>query len=297
MKAIIGQIFKEEFPDRIRSIRQIQGLGSVNTVYEVNGENGEYVIRLNEEDKRLEYKKESWCISKVGELGILVPEVLRTGVWNGISFMIQRKIPGINGERCDASERVTIWQNLGEYASIYQTINRIEEEEFERESFHKNWQSRLMYNLEELCETDSLLRDNILTKREHHRAREVLRTLEGKEFEMGLVHGDLCPRNVIMNEKRMYLLDWGTAEVNIVPHNEIGILSMSNEATEEEFELFLTGLGISSKAYQTIEEEIRILNFLHQVDIYRWAEGRGLIKVNNYDLKVRRAFDEMTSKM
>jgi len=297
MKAIIGQIFKEEFPDRIRSIRQIQGLGSVNTVYEVNGENGEYVIRLNEEDKRLEYKKESWCISKVGELGILVPEVFRTGVWNGISFMIQRKIPGINGERCDASERATIWQNLGEYASIYQTINRIEEEEFERESFHKNWQSRLMYNLEELCETDSLLRDNILTKREHHRAREVLRTLEGKEFEMGLVHGDLCPRNVIMNEKRMYLLDWGTAEVNIVPHNEIGILSMSNEATEEEFELFLTGLGISSKAYQTIEEEIRILNFLHQVDIYRWAEGRGLIKVNNYDLKVRRAFDEMTSKM
>jgi serine/threonine-protein kinase RIO1 len=110
---------------------------------------------------------------------------------------------------------------------------------------------------------------------------------------MGLVHGDLCPRNVIVNKQDIYLLDWGTAEINIVPHNEIGQLLMSDEVSKAEFKVFLNGMGISNDEFKSMEEEINVLNFLHQLDIYRWAEGQGISKINDYPLKVKNTFDRL----
>ncbi|MEL6626180.1 MAG: phosphotransferase [Bacteroidota bacterium] len=293
MKEHIQHIFQTDLSEVVRSLHEIVGLGSVNKIFSVKGKVGEYIVRLNGSDKRLEYKKEAWCISKVGALGIPGPEVLGTGMLDDICYMIQRKLPGTNGKLCDEVERAIIWEKLGEYCAQYQQIQEIDEAEVKSAAFHKDWKSRLHYNLEELNESDSLLTEKILTKKEHDWAREILKTLDRKAFRMGLVHGDLCPRNVLKDGDEVYLLDWGTAGVNIVPHHEIGLVKMSNEATEEEFGLFLSGLGVSLDAYRKIEEEIRILHFLHQVDVYRWAEGRGLIKVNDYDLKVRKAFNQI----
>ena len=293
MKTLIQYIFQSELQEKVYAIHPIIGLGSVNQIFEVASDSGNYIIRLNDTDKRLECKKEVWCINAVSQLGIPVPAILGVGLWGQTNYMIQRKIAGLNGKICTPQQQALIWQKLGEYASIFQSIPQIEEVEVAEAEFHADWKSRLDYNLKELNEADSLLRDNILTKLEHNKAKSILKTLQTTTFKTGLVHGDLCPRNVIVHDKIIYLLDWGTAEINIVPHTEIGIVLMNKEASDSEFQLFLKGLGISTKAYQQIEQEITILNFLHQVDIYRWAESRDLVKVNDYDGKVRRAFDEM----
>ena len=293
MKEHIHHIFQANLSEEVHSLHEIVGLGSVNKIFSVKGKEGEYIIRLNDTEKRLEYKKEAWCISEVGALGIPGPEVLHTGVQDGVCYMIQRKLPGTNGKLCNEAEKAQIWEKLGTYCAQYQQIGEIDEAEVKSAEFHKDWKSRLHYNLEELNESDSLLTEKILSKKEHDWAREVLKTLEQKAFRTGLVHGDLCPRNVLKDGDEVYLLDWGTAGVNIVPHHEIGLVKMSNEATEEEFRLFLSGLGVSLDAYQMIEEEIRILHFLHQLDVYRWAEGRGLVKVNDYDWKVQNAFSQI----
>lgn len=293
MKDLLLEIFKEELSEEILSFNEIKGYGSVNTIFDVEGKNGNYVIRLNKEDKELEYKKEKWCAEKIHELGIPTAEVLNIGKINQYCFTIHRKISGINGKDVELKERIFIWEELGNYASKYHKISEIEDEEIKRVAFHKNWKSRLAYNLNELNDGDSLLGDGILSKPEQKRAIELLKILEKKEFRMGLVHGDLSLRNTIINEDKVYLIDWGTAGVNIVPHNEIGILLMSNEATKEEFQIFLSNLGITSKDYRGIEEEINLLNFLHQLDKYRWAEGRGFSKINDYPLKVRRTFDKI----
>lgn len=293
MKELIQEIIDQELTDEIQSVKEIKGLGNVNTIYDVKGKNGNYIIRLNSTEKRLEYKKEKWCIEKIGKIGIPTAKILANGVKNEFCFMIQRKIPGRNGKECNSKERANIWRELGKYASKYQRIKRIEDEELEKASFHKDWKCRVKYNLIELNEDDSLIKEGILSRADQRKAKDALRNLEEKEFETGLVHGDLCPRNVITNNGKVYLLDWGTAEVNIVPHNEIGILLMSNEASKDEFEIFLSGLGITIMEFLRIEKEINILNFLHQLDIYRWAEGQGISKINDYPTKVKQTFEKI----
>lgn len=119
MKNLIFEIFSQEFSETILSLSEITGLGSVNKVFEIQGKKGEYIIRLNADEKRLEYQKENWCISKIKELGIPTAKVLSLGLAENISFMVQEKVNGINGVKCNATQKRKIWEKLGNYAKIY----------------------------------------------------------------------------------------------------------------------------------------------------------------------------------
>jgi fructosamine-3-kinase len=182
MMSLIREIISQELNEKVQSISEVKGLGSVNTIFEIEGIGGSYIIRLNADEKRIEYRKEKWCIDKIGELGIPTTEVLSIGMKEGFCFMLQNKIPGINGKKCSSDEKSRIWFELGKYASKYQHIERIEDKEFEKSSFHKDWKSRVTYNLRELNTDDSLLKEGILNKAQQNKAKEILRTLEGKEF-------------------------------------------------------------------------------------------------------------------
>lgn len=293
MENIIIEVFSQEFSETILSVSEITGLGSVNRVFEIRGKRGEYIIRLNTDEKKLEYQKENWCISKIKDLGIPAPKVLSFGLVENITFMVQEKVNGINGVKCSLTEKRKIWEKLGNYAGIFQQVKRIEEKEVEENEFHKSWNSRLEYNLGELNEEDSLVKKKIFTAVEHNKMRMALSSIEAMDFKVGLVHGDLCPRNVIVNGDIIYLLDWGTAGINVVPHTEIGVLLLSEEASSIEIKYFLNGLGLTPDKYMAMEHELKILNLLHRLDKYRWAEGQGISNIEDYTDKIKKTFDEV----
>lgn len=287
MKEIIHEIIEAELNDSAQFIQKIVGFGIVNQVFDVKGMKSDYIIRLNEEvAKKIEYQKENWCVNKANNLEIPSPQMLDFGVWNEVSFMIQNKVDGKNGTFCTVAEKLKIWKDLGCYAVKFHQVNRIEVQAVEENEFHENWQARLNYNIKELHENDSLLQNKIVTKEEYNSVIERLSTLKNRTFQVGLVHGDLCPRNVIWNDGITHLLDWGTAEINIVPYIEIGLVLMSNEASITEFQAFLDGLGISNSDYQKIEKDIRILNLLHCLDKYRWAESYDVENLDEFGRKV-----------
>ena len=201
--------------------------------------------------------------------------------------MIEPKLTGINGKLCNTKQRKNIWKKLGNYAKVFHQIQRIEDEAVEANEFHKNWKARLEYNINELNKNDSLLKGGILNKKEHEKAKEILIHLREKKFKTGLVHGDLCPRNTIWNEGEVWLLDWGTAEINVVPHNEIGTVMMANEASDDDLQAFVSGLGITPEEYEQIEPEIRQLNLLQKLDKYRWAIDSGIDDIEDYIIQLR----------
>ena len=125
------------------------------------------------------------------------------------------------------------------------------------------------------------------------RAKFELEQLASKEFKSGLIHGDLCPRNIIWDRGKVYLLDWGTAEINVIPHIEIGIIMSSGEANKEEIETFIEGYGISANEYEQIGREILIFKFLHRLDKYRWAKGNVPHVIDRYIDKVKSAFRDL----
>ena len=294
MEKTIRNIFQHTLGETIQSIQEINDLGSVNRVFDIGASKGSYIIRLNDEPfKKLEYQKENWCVEAVQKLGIPSPQSIKTGVWENINFMILHKIEGKNGKLCHSKQKAIIWKKLGNYARSFHRIKNIEHLEVMESEFHKNWQARLEYNITELDDADSLLTQKIFTLQEHQVAREILACLRSLDLPSGLVHGDLCPRNVIWAQEQVWLLDWGTAEINVVPHIEIGTVMMSNEASEKEFQLFLEGLGISSQDFKNIEREIHILNFLHWLDKYRWAEAYDIQNINDYQKKIIDTFDKI----
>ena len=140
---------------------------------------------------------------------------------------------------------------------------------------------------------DTLLQHQIFTLDEQEQAKSILQSFLNKELKSGLIHGDLAPRNALIDDNTVYLLDWGTAEINVVPHIEIGILQMSEECSKSDLNNFLEGYGISKLEYQRIAEEIKVLSFLHRLDKYRWADGRQDIDdIEDYTKLVRLSFEK-----
>ncbi|MEO1654611.1 MAG: aminoglycoside phosphotransferase family protein, partial [Bacteroidota bacterium] len=254
-----------------------------------------YIIRLNQDDKLREYLKEKWCLEQMRKLGIPSPKVIRIGQWKELAYVIQNKVPGRNGEVLSPSVKKQIWAQLGKYATRYQQIHQAEDPQIDFILRHRDWQARLLYNLEELNQTDSLLEKQIFTPEEHSFAQASLASLLDRKLEMGLVHGDLCPRNVVVEGDQIHLLDWGTAEINVVPHTELGILMISEEASPVDFQLFLDGMGLSGEAFKKLEKEIQLFNFLHRLDKYRWAEAHCPEHLSNYAQKVRMTYELLPS--
>lgn len=294
MEQFIHDIFASALQEQVSTITELVGLGSVNRIFNVQGKQAAYIIRINDDPaKQVEYLKEHWCLNAVAAKGIPSPKVLQTGHKAGLTFMIQEKLPGTNGKHCPPKDQLIIWKHLGAYAALFNKIKRIEVEEVNSQEFHKDWRARLIYNIKELNTEDSLLRNKVLSSEEHQSMKKVLKRLEQYNFATGLTHGDLCPRNAIWREEQTYLLDWGTAEINIVPHSEIGLVLFSKEADPNAFQAFLSGMGISRKQYSQMENEIHLVNLLHQLDKYRWAETYDPDNISGYEKRIIEAFSKV----
>ncbi|MGB1241875.1 MAG: aminoglycoside phosphotransferase family protein, partial [Chitinophagales bacterium] len=267
-------------------------LGSVNRVFVIDSRSGSYILRLNEEEKRLEFFKEEYCMKEARGLGLPVPRILKLGMNDGHLFMLQDKIEDVNGSLCDAKQKMKIWGQLGNYAARYQEIPRINVPEIEAKEFHETWKHRLKYNIDELNPKDSLLQMGVLKEKEQAEIKEILTSLLGRNFKTGLVHGDLCPRNTIFDTSVTHLLDWGTAEINVVPHTEIGVLLTQGEANECEFAAFLKGMEISKDTYNAMLPDIRKLNLLYRLDKYRWGFDFKVEDLKDYEEKVMESFEK-----
>ncbi|MEM8887176.1 MAG: aminoglycoside phosphotransferase family protein [Bacteroidota bacterium] len=291
MQSLISRISIEALSEELISSHPISGLGSVNEIYAFDTAEGKYILRLNNfEEKQIEYRKEKFCLEAVGEMGIPGPKVLAMGQIEEHVYMIQNRLGGENAKEVGQESRNKIWRALGTYARQFHEITKIEDEAVKKQEFHADWKARLTYNLKELNPSDSLLQLAYLQVEDHEAILSVLLALDKKDFKTGLVHGDLCPRNVLMEGENIYLLDWGTAEINVVPHTEIGILLLSEEASAKEISIFLQGLGITQEEYREMEKDIHALNLLHRLDKYRWAEAYDQDNLDSYVKKIKAAF-------
>ena len=284
-------IAQREIGGLLPEIEEITGLGCVNRVFKVRTEDERYVVRMNDDpNRKLEFEKEKWCLDQLAELDIPAPKTLTVGVESGLNFMIQTFIAGKPGVDCEPAEQEKTWIRLGRYASSYHAIREIDIPNARHLTFHGNWHKQLAYNIGLLeKDGDSLLANGIFQRSEYEVLKERLHRLTQKSFTYGLIHKDLCLRNVVVG-REVFLIDWGMAEIGIVPHLEIGNMITSEEVTPEEINWFLAGLGIDEDEYRRIESEITLINLLDRLDKYRWAEDHAVTHIGEYTGKLRKAF-------
>ena len=108
--------------------------------------------------------------------------------------------------------------------------------------------------------------------------------LRDTRFKFGLNHGDLSVKNVRVDSvDKIYLIDWGSAEANIVPHFDfVEIVQSSLESSSIEFKKFLEGYGMHYREFKKIESEIEKLMLLRALDKLRWSLERKPGKVKHF---------------
>lgn len=275
-------------------VTPIRGNGDVNRVYLIEQKKDKVVVRLNNDDELPRFQKEAWCQEQALKNGILSPKTIEVGVKDDTAFIVLDFIPGINGKAITRNKE-SVWQTVGKYARISHSVkvSGFGEKMTSPGVFSDNWNRYLDYNINSLDTNDKLLSLGIATHQQSKAILEKFLSLKTINFNFGLIHGDLSLSNTIIDGDKVTLIDWGCAEVNIVPHIEF-IDLFQNQSFNHDLLLddFLIGYGLSRLEFNLIKPEIDILNLLQAVDKLRWAIDRNPEKIGEFTQRVKKIISE-----
>ena len=282
----ISEIAETILNKKVLNIEQILDRGQVNETYILSTASGKFVLRLDPGEHTLNrFRKEAWCAEEANKAGILTPSVLHMDLIQENPFVILPFIEGVNGD--EAPEKASLlWKTLGEYARKIHSIpvKGFGESMTSPGFFDGSWHEFLNYNISALNSDDKLLELGVFSSSQSQNLKKIFESISKQNFVFGLIHFDLSANNTIITEdENVYLLDWGSAEVNVVPHMDIEeILDSSLQDDSNNFELFLEGYGLSKSGYSKIKQEIDMLSLLAKVDKLRWAIDRNPSRIKHY---------------
>jgi hypothetical protein len=105
--------------------------------------------------------------------------------------------------------------------------------------------------------------------------RHVFHTLREATFRIGLNHYDLAIRNTMVDATgQVTLLDWGSAEVHLVPHYDLLEILCRMHPEDARFQAFLEGYGLDEGEFAALLPEVQSLALLKAFDLTRWAIDR-----------------------
>lgn len=275
------------------NIHRIMGNGQVNDIYYLSTTQAKYIVRIDPNESTINrFQKEAWCMTEANKLQIPVPEVFEVGIIEEHPYMLISHIDGLNGNT--ATDTKIVWSKLGDYASKIHSITAqgYGEDMTSPGIFNDSWLRFLDYNITSLNSEDKLLQLGAITEKQSTEIKKIFIILRETKFNFGLIHDDLSLKNTIVGNDGIYLLDWGSAQVSVVPHLDIAeILDSSLDENSDEFKLFLKAYGLQYSEYKNIETQINHLNTLVYTDKLRWALDRRPDKTDHFihELKKRLA--------
>jgi len=258
---------------------EIVGAGSVNHVFAVDlGAGARWIVRFGRNPLDPDCSaKEAWCLRAAARRGLAVPDVLATGDFAGVGFLVQSFVAGENADRRRSAE---LWRTLGRIAHEVNEIaldSSAPEELFGR--FGRDpkaaWLAHVHYNAVRLAPDDPLLELGIYAPPDRNRLRSAVESLAERVSDFGLAHGDLVPRNVLLPPRGSpVILDWGSAQVGPVPYLD-HLRIQADEAREgfspADLAAFARGYGVAPLGLSAILADVYLLA---RLDLVRWALER-----------------------
>jgi len=297
-EAFINDIYNEMFGKSPDSIKQITGLGFVNQVYKVTLRDEINIIKLRKGLRAYsEFLKEKFCCEQAEKAGILTAKAICVDKYNEVSFIIQSYIGGVNGSLCpDKSE--LIWASLGKYAKLLHSVDvkgygfnmkdydngvfhnyavdikdYTDVSDYFYNSFNPTLKNHIEYNISCINQEDEFIKMGVYSVENINPIREAFSSLLDIHFELGLIHGDVSLKNTIINDDKVFLIDFGGANVGIVPFSEFIWIERN---TEKEFTIFREAYGMSNEIFTRNERMYYILSMLSEFDRLRWATYHGI---------------------
>ncbi len=276
----INQYLRKYFASSAFRYEQILGFAHVNKVYTVFHESNTFVLRVNEKEKSIVFKKEQWCINKAINLGIPTSPIIDIGNDESNAYSLMPFIEGVN---CSALSSLELPENsfqvLGNYAKLLAEIkpdvslDDLYPVDLAKDNFINNY---LGYELKQTKSHDDYLEVNNFQK---EIIVNSIKTLLENDFDFVLCHGDISLMNTLYsNEKNIfYLIDFGCAETHIKDFYEIMLqwlnLHYDKLISQKQFSDFILGItGVKAEKWlQDNLEIIKKLALVYCLDKYRWA--------------------------
>ncbi len=258
----------------VAPVVQVNGQGSVNRVFVIGTGAARHVVRLPIDPQRDEFEVEEWCLRCAAMKGIPSPVVVARGRLGGVPYLVQEFVEGVPGDR---QPSLTHWATLGAYGRRAHQFDLTDAPSglftrFGRDP-QRAWRQHLQYNLDRLTHADPLLQLGVYPKSKQPHLRHVLTELMDRDMTHGLCHGDLAPRNLLIQATTSpVLLDWGSAAVGPVPYGDLIPAMKSHLATGSpsiaELNVLATALGAPLPRHNGLLDQLMILDAL---DLVRWA--------------------------
>ena len=270
---------------------RISGRGSCNQVFRADAGSRSIIIRLNSDRDPREFQKEAWCMARAADAGVSVAKPLGHGNLHGWNYGVQSFEGEMHGE--DAEDQHAIWEFLGRSAALFHGVGvtglgdvLLDEA---KGAFDGEWQTYVGDNIRALA-TDAPGAG--MNDAQASALVNSIESLATRQFQIGLCHGDLTPRNVVLDGSRTTLIDWGCAHAHIVPHFDFRELLRKHAVDSLEVRSFLAGYdGDFDEA--VLLSEVNDLLLLCAFDLIRWARDRAPDQLQVKTEEFRKLVDQL----
>lgn len=252
-----------------KEIRELHG-GLVNFIYYAEVDGAGYVVRLAEEQPKIQYfMKEQWAIEQAREKGVPVPEILEvSNEGSEFPYMITRWVKGRSAESFLFPERAGIVKELGKYAALINSIptsgfGHVFDWSSNQLSRKETWKQYLQEEFGIDKRLATLERHSILAEETMSHLRGAVKEMMAWEGKPHLNHGDLRLKNVLCDDKGKIccVLDWEFCTSNMAPQWDMSIAMDAFNVDEKA--LFLEGYGMSHGEYRKISQGVKVINLLN----------------------------------
>jgi aminoglycoside phosphotransferase (APT) family kinase protein len=274
-----------------------RGGGITNFVYEVNHSKGDFIVRMGSTPAKVkDYLKEQWAITRAGEVGVPIADVLEVGAdLVPLPYMVVRKVEGT--EATHHPERFAILREMGRLTKL---IHGIETTGYghtfdwsnNQLSRNHSWLDYLNEELRIGARLDLLEKHRMLDKPAMKVLRSVWRDVEGWKKNPVLNHGDMRLKNVMVNEtgKISAVIDWEFCSSNIAPYWDLSLAvhDLSVDAKQE----FLQGYGLNEQEVRDLSPILKAINIMNYAPYVERAISEGnKAQLDQYKTRLSGALD------
>jgi aminoglycoside phosphotransferase (APT) family kinase protein len=271
---LVGELARRHFgKDKARIVARGGGLS--NSVFEVRVAEGDFIVRTHEKPTKFnDYLKERWAMEAARAAGVPTPRVLEVGnAGDGRPYMISEKVHGIDGRM--APRRLELVEALGRAAAQLHKVGTrgfgpVFDWSANTLSRQESWPHWLAEGFEVERRLDVLLKHRVIHARQASRLRRRAAEMARWRKRPVLHHGDLRPKNAIVDAdsgRLLAVLDWENCISAPAPFWDLS-LALHDLGVDEK-EAFLAGYGMKPRAVAAAMPYVRlfnILNYAHAVE-------------------------------
>jgi tRNA A-37 threonylcarbamoyl transferase component Bud32 len=282
------EIVATELRQPVSAVERLTGSGIVNSVFRVRMAERSVIARLNTTESLRQFQKEAWCIAEATRLGVPTAAVLGIGQRDSSAFLILEDVGRTSASM--VPDPNDVWNTLGAHAQLIHTIHThgLGDNMVSPGVFDEDWTNFLDDNLKALASPEHL------AGAVHHdvakRLYELASILRDADIRFGLAHGDLSLKNTIVNDRDVSIVDWGSAEAQVVPHYDLSEILKSSfdlDPASSGFQTFLRGYGIDESKQRSLVTELNALLVIKAVNKLRWAMDRAPSRADHYRIYLR----------